>query len=105
MDVLNKARDVIELIKIYQVDNDHVLHRRFRKLHLYNLYQKHNRLVELDKKLLHLESRLKPVRKVGTSHPDAKDQAASLDALISDIDAALKDFGRSMLGSYVSTCH
>jgi hypothetical protein len=96
MDVLNTARDVVEVVKIYEEDNDHVLCRRFRKLHLYNLYHKHNRLVVLDKSILHLERTLEPTERDGTSHPDAQDQAASLDGLISNIDAALKDFGKSM---------
>jgi hypothetical protein len=86
------ARDVVRLVKFYQKDNDHVLRRRFHRLHLYNLYQKHNRLVELDKKLLFLESTMKPDED-GKVNADAQQQALSLNPLIKDIESALLEFG------------
>jgi hypothetical protein len=90
---INYARGVARLINFYQVDHDHVLHRRFHRLHLYNIYQKHDRLVELDKMLGNLELAIKPNEKTGLPEPNAQLQAASLGRLLKDIDIALKDFG------------
>jgi hypothetical protein len=95
-DTLVAAREVVRLIGFYQQDNDHVLHRRFQRLHLYNLYSKHNCLVELDKELGSLENAIKP-QTDGTPHPEAFEQAPKLDAgLFVRIDDALKDFGMIM---------
>jgi hypothetical protein len=90
---LVKAREVVRLIGFYQQDNDHVLHRRFQRLHLYNLFSKHSCLVQLDKELGCLENAVKP-QKDGTVHPKAFEQAPKLNAsLYARIDNALKEFG------------
>jgi hypothetical protein len=99
MDTLIKAQEVVKLIKFYREDNDHVLRRRFHRLHLYNLYQKHDSLVQLDNQLLFLESRVKPDTNDGMAHSDAFEQAAKLDSLISQVGIALKEFG--MIKLYV----
>jgi hypothetical protein len=91
-EILVKVREVVRLVGFYQQDNDHVLRRRFQRLHLYNLYNKHNSLVQLDKEIGYLERVVKP-QENGTVHPEAFEEAPKLDALFARIDAALKEFG------------
>jgi hypothetical protein len=84
---------VAKLIDFYQRDHDHVLRRRFHRLHLYNIYHKHNRLVELDRDLICLERAIKQNKKTDEPQPIAQLQAEDLKRQIDVIDSALKDFG------------
>ena len=93
VDDINNARNAINMIDFYQVDSDHVLKRRFLRLHLYNLYSKHKRLVDLDKELASLENAVRPEPKTGLVSAEAYKKAPCLASLLVDIDAALKDFG------------
>jgi hypothetical protein len=97
VDDINHAKDMINIVAFYQEDNDHVLQRRFLRLHLYNLYTKHKRLVDLDKELLSIEIAVKPEPGTGIISADAYKKAARLQDLLIDIDAALKDFGTDLL--------
>jgi hypothetical protein len=100
MECLLRAREVVGLIRFYQEDKDHVLRRRFQRLHLYNLYNKHNRLVELDQEISHLEEAVMPLAYDGTLHKEAYQQAHELDSLLSQIDDALRQFGTFQLSPF-----
>ena len=78
------------VVSFYDEDPDHVLRRRFNRLHFYNLYQKHKYLVELDEKVRALERDCR-VTNLG---PDQPLPTKALDDLLLDIDKRLKDFGK-----------
>jgi hypothetical protein len=91
------TRDLIRLVEFYKDDGDHVLHRRFHRLHLYNLYQKHNTLVQLDAKLRFMENSMVPDEKDGKLDPKvSKEQVDGLDNLLHDIEKALGQFGKHL---------
>src|ERR1700760_1386383 len=87
MSLLNRAKDVVLMIQHYTEDNDIVLCRRFRRLHLYNLYNKHNRLVELDRDIHHFEDSVMS-GKNGSTSEKAFDEATKFQSLLEKIDSA-----------------
>ena len=88
--LFNSMRHVVSF---YDEDADHVLRRRFKRLHFYNLYQKHKYLVELDEKVCTLERDCC----VAESDIDQSSPPKTLDNLLADIDKGLKDFGRPII--------
>jgi hypothetical protein len=99
--LLSRRRNVIELIDFFQEDPDHVLRRRFGRLHLYNLYSKHNNLLDIDKDLVSWENKIRPQLKDGTDHPQADAEISKLDDLYNRIDVALKEFGETQIYSWI----
>jgi hypothetical protein len=82
-------------VSVYTEDPDHVLRRRFTRLHLYNLYQKHKYLVELDKKASKFVRDLTATN-AHQDHASSTDEGSQkLDEFLSDVDKRLKDFGKS----------
>lgn len=49
------TEDLTRLVSFMRHDNDHVIFRRFDRLHLYNLLYIQHRLTDLDKKIAQLE--------------------------------------------------
>jgi hypothetical protein len=90
----NRFNEMCHVVSVYAEEPDHVLQRRFTRLHLYNLYDKHKRLVDLDKKISIIE------RNMALPNADMHQSIATdeglekLDNLLSEIDKALKDFGK-----------
>ena len=86
----NLFNSMRHVISFYDEDPDHVLRRRFNRLHFYNLYQKHKYLVELDEEVRALERDCH----VTNLCPDQPLRTKSLGELLLDIDKGLKDFGK-----------
>jgi hypothetical protein len=91
----NRFDEMRHVVSFYAADSDHVLRRRFSRLHWYNLYQKHKLLVELDKKVGLLEETIAESNQnrhgyQGSCHAGTIDE---LDVLLTDIADKLKDFG------------
>lgn len=86
----NLFNSMHNVASFYFEDPDQVLRRRFRRLHFYNLYQKHKYLVELDEKVGTLE------RGCGATNldPNRTFSTKTLDTLLLDVDKGLKDFGK-----------
>ena len=86
----NRFNSMQKVVSFYLEDPDQVLRRRFRRLHFYNLYQKHKHLVELDERVGRLE------RGCGATNldPNHTFSTKTLDTLLLDIDKGLKDFGK-----------
>ena len=88
----NLFNEMHRVVSVYADDPDHVLRRRFNRLHLYNLYQKHKYLVDLDEKVRTLERDLAPTN---ADHASSTDKGSeTLDDLLLDVDKRLKDFGK-----------
>lgn len=89
--------EMVRAVGFCKDENDHLLKRRFRRLHLYNLYCKHARLVDLDKRIAQLEKRVWDAThlKPGQPLPNVPEVAVGIDDLIMEIDQALRDFGIS----------
>ena len=75
---------------MYHEDSDHVIRRRFNRLHFYNLYQKHKCLVEIDEEVAALQRDCR----VTDTNPERASSSENLDKLLSEIDERLKDFGK-----------
>lgn len=90
----NLFNSMQHIVSFYDEDPDHVLRRRFNRLHFYNLFQKHKYLVELDEEVRALERDCR-VTNLG---PDQPLRTRSLHDLLVDIDKRLKDFGKPRAG-------
>jgi len=86
---------MVQGVQFYQEEDDHILMRRFKRLHLYNLHYKHERLVALDGRMRVLEQRVLglPKTNVDDPIPDIAEIAGNIDGLMKEIDQALRDFG------------
>lgn len=99
--VISRAKEMVSIVQFAKEDPDHVLRRRFKRLHLYTLYDKHNRLIKLDEKLAELERAMRPPEMEATLQQRERDeiaeealkQASELSPLINQIDTALNEFG------------
>jgi hypothetical protein len=92
--VLGLARRMISIVRFAKEDHDHVLRRRFERLHLYTLYSKHDRLIELDEELAQFERAVTPKKEENYNvTEEAKEQALKFSTLIKQIDDALDEFG------------
>ena len=91
------AMKMVEGVKFYKKENDHVLKRQFRRLHLYNLYYKHARLVELDKEIEALEESVDEIKdkEKGKPIPDIAEIAKDIDGFMENVDKAIREFGTS----------
>lgn len=87
---MNIAQEMESVASIYAFDHDVVLKRRFLRLHYYNLYDKHKRLVELD-------AQLRAYEMFGSSknhaNLDCMKGMPKMDELLKNIDHGLKDLG------------
>jgi hypothetical protein len=94
---VGRATEMVQGVKFYKEDRDHVLRRRFERLHLYNLFSKHSRLVDLDTRIAQLEERVEDAAhpRPGQPLPDVHEVAKGINDLIGQIDQALRDFGIS----------
>ena len=90
----NLFNNMRRVVTIYDEDSDHVIRRRFNRLHFYNLYQKHRCLVELDEQVAALQ---RDCRATDTN-PERASSTENLDMLLSEIDERLKDFGKPEAG-------
>lgn len=87
------ARDVIEATKFAAEDPDHVLRRQFQRLHLYNLYSKHDKLVKLDEEIARMEMAVIPGKDGLVEDPaSAIRQAGNLNDILLRISLAIQEF-------------
>jgi hypothetical protein len=99
--VIGRAKEMISIVQFAKEDPDHVLRRRFKRLHLYTLYDKHDCLIKLDEKLAKFENAVKPQereaipqgRETNEIAEEATKQALGFSTLIKQIDDALNEFG------------
>jgi len=91
------TQDLFKIIAVYKQDKDHVLQRRFRRLHLCNLYQKHKVLVDIDEKIAEVQEAmtLKERNEAGKEELawDAYEQASKIPDLLDQLHNAFQDFG------------
>ncbi|KAF2097344.1 hypothetical protein NA57DRAFT_77600 [Rhizodiscina lignyota] len=92
----SEAIKIVKGVQFSKEDDDHVLKRAFKRLHLYNLYHKHSRLVQLDKKIAELEVGVVG-GKPGEPVPDVRNIAVNIGQLLTQVDQALKDFDAASL--------
>src|SRR4051794_16506773 len=92
--IFTTAQELAEIVAFAGEDGDHVLRRRFEKLHLYNLYSKHQTLVKLDEKLGELEAAVRSASdKDHELSPKTIEKASELRSLVVEVDKALEAFG------------
>jgi hypothetical protein len=90
---INLAQDLHQVAKVYGVDPDLVLRRRFRRLHYFNLFYKHARLVALDQSVANYESLKQTISTNGPQPAGTVEETPKIAQLLKDIEEALKDFG------------
>jgi hypothetical protein len=92
---INLAQDLHEVADVYAMDPDLVLRRRFQRLHHFNLYNKHARLVALDQSIADYESLEQAISTTGSQQAGTDGETSKIAQLLKDIEEALKDFGAS----------
>lgn len=92
----NLANAVDEVARVYAIDPELVLRRRFERLHHFNLFNKHRRLVELDRSVADLEILKHTIGKYEAQTSDATCEPTRALQLLKDIGDALEDFGISV---------
>lgn len=83
------------VVDFLEADDDHLIFRRFKRLHLINLYEKHNRLLELDEEAAAVQRDADPKTRDKDAYEEPDDKEAYVSALYANIDQALKDFGQN----------
>jgi predicted dithiol-disulfide oxidoreductase (DUF899 family) len=90
----NLFNEMHRVVSVYAADPDHVLRRRFTRLHFYNLYQKHKHLVKLDEKISTLERDLAGTNARQDYASSTQQGSETLDDLLLEVDKRLRDFGK-----------